>query len=249
MRSREEVEQVLTLAAEGLTKSAIARATGVSRATVRDWLAGHIPRSATAGPTAERPWEAESFAQLSYSYLLGLYLGDGYLSPSGRATSFRIFFDARYPAVIGEAVRAVRRVQPQNRVWVFRQVPTRCVVVQSCSTRWPALFPQHGPGFKHDRPIALVDWQKDITAEHPESFLRGLLHSDGCRSMNTVTVNGRSYSYPRYSFSNRSEDIKAILCEHLDLLEISWRRMGRWQISVARREAVARLDEFVGPKR
>jgi hypothetical protein len=52
----------------------------------------------------------------------------------------------------------------------------------------------------------------------------------------------------RFSFSNRSEDIKAILCEHLDLLGIAWRRAGSQNISIARREAVAALDEFVVPK-
>ena len=34
----------------------------------------------------------------------------------------------------------------------------------------------------------------------------------------------------------------------LDRLEIPWRPMGRWDISIARREGVERLDELVGPK-
>lgn len=80
---------------------------------------------------------------------------------------------------------------------------------------------------------------------HPEALLRGLIHSDGCRSLNPVGER----AYPRYLFSNRSEDIRDIFCEHLDLLGIPWRQMNRWNISVARREAVARLDEFVGAKR
>jgi hypothetical protein len=54
--------------------------------------------------------------------------------------------------------------------------------------------------------------------------------------------------YPRYQFSNRSDDIKAMFCEHLDLLGIAWRRARARNISIARREAVAALDEFVGPK-
>jgi hypothetical protein len=95
----------------------------------------------------------------------------------------------------------------------------------------------------------LVDWQQALTNTHPQALIRGLIHSDGCRSLNTVTANGRRHSNARYTFSNRSDDIRAILCEHLDLLGIPWRRMNRWNISVARREAVAGLDEFVGPKR
>jgi hypothetical protein len=63
-----------------------------------------------------------------------------------------------------------------------------------------------------------------------------------------VLRRGRSYAHPRCSFSNRSDDIKAVLCEHLDLLGIAWRRASDVNISIARREAVAALDAFVGPK-
>jgi hypothetical protein len=33
------------------------------------------------------------------------------------------------------------------------------------------------------------------------------------------------------------------------MLGIEWRQMNRYNISVARSESVARLDEFIGPKR
>jgi hypothetical protein len=79
-----------------------------------------------------------------------------------------------------------------------------------------------------------------------------LLHSDGCRSIDTVRralpSGTRTYSYSRYLFSNTSLEIQGIYTDALDLLGIAWRR-NRWNsISVARREAVAALDEFVGPK-
>jgi hypothetical protein len=180
-----------------------------------------------------------------YPYLLGLYLGDGFIVHGPRASGLRIFFDARYPGIIGEAVRAIRAVRPENRVWVARRVPTQCVVVQAWSTHWPELFPQHGPGPKHERPIKLVPWQRAITRAQPRELIRGLIHSDGSRFLNRI---GARYAYPRYEFSNRSEDIKGILCEHLDLLGIAWRRRGPYAISIARREAVAALDAFVGPK-
>jgi hypothetical protein len=79
--------------------------------------------------------------------------------------------------------------------------------------------------------------------------MRGLIHSDGSRFINPVTRRGRSYRYPRYFFANTSKDIRAIFCEHLDLLAIEWRPCGRRNISIARRASVARLDELVGPKR
>lgn len=113
---------------------------------------------------------------------------------------------------------------------------------------WPCLFPQHGPGKKQDRSIMLESWQDDLVARAPGRLLRGLIHTDGWRGENRVTVKGRSYSYPRYQFSSRSDDIRGIFCNGCDLLEIPWRPWGRWHISVARRDAVAALDRHVGTK-
>ena len=59
-----------------------------------------------------------------------------------------------------------------------------CVITTVSWRHWPCLFPQHGPGRKHERPIVLEDWQRTIVEEHPGPFLRGLFHSDGCRVMN-----------------------------------------------------------------
>jgi hypothetical protein len=49
-------------------------------------------------------------------------------------------------------------------------------------------------------------------------------------------------------FSNELEDIRNILTEALDLRGIPWRQSRRNAIAVSRREAVAALDTFVGPR-
>jgi hypothetical protein len=112
------------------------------------------------------------------------------------------------------------------------------------------LFPQHGPGFKHSRPIRLQPWQDAIALErHPQQFVRGLIHSDGCRSVNRVrNATGRWYDYPRYQFSNRSDDIRDLFTSACDALGIDWRQMNRFTVSVARHDSVAALDVIVGPK-
>ena len=84
--------------------------------------------------------------------------------------------------------------------------------------------------------------------EFPEDFLRGLFHSDGCRVTNKVQHGEKTYSYTRYMFANESGDIMGLCQTSLDQLDISWRMCRRNLLSVARKEAVARLDEFVGPK-
>jgi hypothetical protein len=117
------------------------------------------------------------------------------------------------------------------------------------SIHWPLLLPQHGTGRKPARLIRLEPWQQEMTHAHTHLFLRGLFHSDGARYIATHRVGGRTYRYVRYAFSNRSEDIKKILCDHLDLLGIPWTRPNDKDIQIARRAAVSTLDTFIGPKR
>jgi len=131
-------------------------------------------------------------------------------------------------------------------------VPLGCVHVQSNWKHWPCLFPQHGPGRKHERVLVLEPWQRELVAEHPVAFLRGLFHSDGCRITNWTTrvVSGerRRYEYGRWMFSNNSADIMGWCQASLDLLGVRW-TMPRWNcLSVATRAGVAYLDEAIGPK-
>ena len=123
------------------------------------------------------------------------------------------------------------------------------IEVASHSKHWPCLFPQHGPGLKHRRPIVLAPWQRQVVAQYPSRLLRGLIHSDGCRVTNVIRHPKKTYSYPRYLFDNRSDEIRRIFCEVCDMLGIEWRRSNRWTISVARRQSVARMDKMIGPKR
>jgi hypothetical protein len=58
-------------------------------------------------------------------------------------------------------------------------------------------------------------------------------------------VNGKSY--PRYFFSQVSDDIRGLFCATCDRLGIEYRR-NRWNpVSIARAPSVALLDSFVGP--
>jgi hypothetical protein len=82
-----------------------------------------------------------------------------------------------------------------------------------------------------------------------EPFLRGLIHSDGCRIIAHERQSGRERDAPRYIFSNRSEDIKRLFCESCDALGIRWTRPSHKDIAIYRLESVARMDRFIGPKR
>jgi hypothetical protein len=165
-------------------------------------------------------------------------------------TSLSIFCADTYPDVRAEVASALAAVLPASKVSFVQRIG--CAEVKSYSTHWTCLFPQHGVGKKHERLIELVKWQQEIVDEHPGPFLRGLIHSDGCRMTNwtqrPVAGELKRYEYPRYFFSNKSLDILALCCAALDRLGIAHRRP-RWdQVSVARQEAVAALDAWVGPK-
>ena len=197
------------------------------------------------------PWRGPADGR-AYSYLLGLYLGDGSIGmPSRGCVQLTFTLDARYPGIVAEATRAVELTIPGIHVGNSRA--PGAIRVQATHPAWLAAFPQHGPGRKHTRPIALVDWQRRLTLEHPRELIRGLIHSDGCRVINrfrTRLPSGRvgEYAYVRYFFTNYSADIAGIFCDHCDQLGIRWTRSSFKNISIAHRDSVAILDSFVGPK-
>jgi Homeodomain-like domain len=236
----------LELAAEGRTATEIARLIGVPRSTVRDWLYGRVPvQSRLAG--CDACGGAHDLASLpsAYVYLLGMYLGDGCLSAHRREVfKLRISLDARYPEIVEECREAMHAVVTRSRV---NAVDNRTwFELYSYSKSWPCLFPQHGPGKKHERPITLAPWQWALVSQRPDLLLRGLLHSDGCRFQNT----GRGgWSHPRYAFANASHDIRAIFCVTCELLGLRWTASAGRTIYVSRKDDVALLDLFVGPKR
>jgi hypothetical protein len=187
-------------------------------------------------------------------YLLGLYLGDGCISAHRRNVfRLRVFLDLRYPLIVEECAKSMCAVVPKSKVNRLERFSTLApsdfpshVEVSSFSKAWPCLFPQHGPGKKHERRIVLTDWQSQLVDRRPEQLVRGLIHSDGCRFQNTGRNN---WSWPRYAFSNLSDDIRAIFCNACDLLGVRWTKSGQRNIYVSRKADVAKLDEFIGPKR
>lgn len=244
-------DRALKLRAQGVTFGEICRDLDLPRRTVGHWFYGDRPRR-RAERAASRPRCARCAdpprdlpEESAYAYLLGLYLGDGHLVTSAKVPVLRIYCTASWPGLVAACEESMRRVLAKS---VRRVARTGCIAVESTSTHWPCLLPQHGPGKKHERSIEPEVWQEDIVGEFPEDFLRGLFHSDGCRVTNKVQHGEKTYSYTRYMFANESGDIMGLCQTSLDQLDISWRMCRRNLLSVARKEAVARLDEFVGPK-
>jgi len=231
----------------GVSKAQIARELGVNRSTVRVWCTTVLPTDAVTERCPRCRLTPELPADLTgYAYLLGQYLGDGHLAiGGGRVPTLRIACTAAYPAIMDEVEHAMRGLLAKS---VFRVAQPGCFHVKSYSKHWPCLFPQAGAGPKHLRPIVLVPWQQEIVDAEPRALLRGLIHSDGYRGVNGVTVRGKDYQYVRYLFSNESTDILKICGDALDRIGAQWRYNRPNSISVAKRDSVALLDTFIGPK-
>jgi hypothetical protein len=190
----------------------------------------------------------------SYAYLLGVYLGDGHLAWNGRSWQLIVSLDAAHPAVVDDCRSAMVLTLPSRTPRLRPHRSDRCVRVASMAKAWRELIPQHGPGRKHERAIVLADWQRAIVERHTWPFVRGLIHSDGCRTTNrfkTRLPSGRvaEYAYPRYFFSNLSADIRGLFCESCDRLGLRSTQSNCRNISISHRASVALLDEHVGPKR
>jgi hypothetical protein len=233
------------LVSRGLSLSAVSRSTGVARSTLRAWMA---PGAVVASGCPR--CDDDDVEGAPYAALLGYYLGDGYIATFRRGTSLRISCDTAYGGIIEDLECVLRDLVPGRRT--FRVSAPGVTVVQSNWKHWPCLFPQHGPGRKHERPIVLEDWQARIVEAHPADFLRGLFHSDGSRVANwtqrVVAGRPKRYDYPRWQFTNVSADIRELCCWALDLVDVPWRQSNHKTISVSTRSGVARLDALIGLK-
>ncbi|MFI8498736.1 helix-turn-helix domain-containing protein [Streptomyces sp. NPDC085524] len=251
-----EIRQTaLSLLRDGRRNAEVARHLNVPLGTIGYWK--HMDRAKRGEcPGAHNPacprCDGSALDEHAYSYLLGLYLGDGHISHySGhRVPNLMITCGDDWPGLMDATEMAMRLVFPFNRICRVRKIG--CHNVKVYSKHVECLFPQHGPGRKHDRRIVLEDWQQEIVDAHPWEFIRGLIHSDGCRITNWTVRNGKRYEYPRYFFTNKSDDIRKLCTDTLTKVGVEWTITARgsdpYNVSIARKASVALMDEHVGPK-
>ena len=236
------MEWVCQLIAAGWNASEIACATGIPRSTVRGSRSGMV-----TGCGRNPPPDVVALPSASYAYLLGVYLGDGHIARRKGLHVLRISCDTTYSGIVLDVQSAIRDIRPDHAIALVRRGAGTCTVVQSVWRDWPVLFPQHGPGYKHERPIVLRDWQLAHTHECPEALVRGLI------PLRWVPLH-RAPAMPRQDLRLRAllvqerVRIRGIFTDHLRLLGVHWTYSHDTQIDVDRRADVARLDEFVGPK-
>jgi hypothetical protein len=237
-------QEALALVKAGVNDCEVARRLGIPRTTVRDWRRWTPPSRGQDCPRCGRvSLKRIVFTEADYAELLGLYLGDGHIVRTGRSDRLRLFLDTRYGVIVKEARELLQRCFPEHRVGQFRTGKGTTTILSVYCTHLACLFPQHGPGRKHDRSIVLEDWQTRILKSEPWRFLRGCIRSDGCVFINRT---GR-YAYTSYDFSNLSAQIRELFMDACDLVDVEYRAYHRY-VRIYRRPSVALMQEHVGLK-
>lgn len=181
----------------------------------------------------------ENSLQNEYSYILGLYLGDGYINKMKRTYRLRIFNDIKYDSLNKYIIKNLEKLFLKNKV--STAIRQNTVSIGVYNNYLPILFPQHGKGKKSDREIKLYKWQKDIISER--YLLMGLLHSDGCYYKNTIG----NKKYSSYGFSNLSNDIHKIFQNSCKKLNISYTKSGV-NTHIRNRKSVEYIEKNIGDK-
>jgi hypothetical protein len=242
---RDEAQRMI---AAGINDCEIARRLGVARTTVRDWRRPRYVPRANARSRATCPRCGGRAPRIvlgdsDYAELLGIYLGDGHITFMDRTQRLRIALDAAHPRIVEETAALLRRGFPDNRVGRVFADEGHTVVLHVYNSHLGCLFPQAGPGKKHDRRLEFEPWQRAKVSAAPWAFLRGCIRSDGCVFVNRT---GR-YRYLSYGFYNLSPEILALFvetCHSLGLRPCVYAKAVR----LNRRDDVARLLEHVGRK-
>jgi hypothetical protein len=248
--------RALALIEQGVNDCEISRRIGIPRGTIRDWRRPwYVPRDPTIPrETCPRCWRCAKpmrFTPDDYAELLGTYLCDGSISSYPRTKRLRIALDVKYPGIIGDVRALLERCFPHNDVDEVQSIG--CVHVSVYSTHPPCLFPQHGPGRKHERRIVLEPWQREHVEAAPWPFIRACIRTDGCTFINRTDVHrDQPYEYLTYQFSNMSKDIVELFlgaCQHVGVFtRVNRNSRGLWDVRINRRDSVAPMLEHVGLK-
>ena len=231
MRTKEEVALVHGLVAEGLNDCEISAPNRDSPADSPRLAARTDPSdnvSVQANTSCNQcGHEATSSSGLpipEYTYLLGMYLGDGCISRAPKG----VLAPAHFPRhevrwhLIDECVRSMGGVMPDKPVNVRRTRPgVNCASSQFSFEGVAMPVPSTRPGNEAQaqhraQPVAAGPHRQD-----PRPLIAGLIHSDGCRVINP----SMGHTLPALHVSNNeSADIRRIFCDACDQLGIPWRQ-------------------------
>lgn len=180
----------------------------------------------------------------SYSYILGMYLGDGYVDKMKRTYRLRIALDSRQDIVENECIKHLKILFPDNNINSRIIKNQNCKTITLYSNLLPYIFPQcRFRGKKHEHDVSLLQYQKNSINLLP--FMKGLFQSDG-------SFYYRNSKYKTYNFSNKSIQIIDMFSEcliNLNILpKISKKANGVYRIQIQNKKDTDILYNILGEK-
>lgn len=233
MRTYNEINNIFKLKESGLNNCQISRELNIPRTTIASILKREPKEKIVINPYN---YIKDNSLESAYSYILGLYLGDGYISKTKRTYRLRIFLDSQYNKLNEYLVNQLQQLFPNNKVTIIKS-KHNMIILSVYSNNIPDLFPHIGKGKKHNREIIITFWQEDILISH--QLIKGFIHSDG-----TYYFSGK---FDRYEFKNLSIDILNIFKNYCDKLNIKY-TSNKNVITFYKRNEVLELKELIGTK-
>src|SRR5436853_6218727 len=121
-----EVNAVTALKRAGATDRQPGHLTGVPVETIRTWrqrgipLRTHSRRGDACAHCGDGKHSLPRGNDPAYAYLLGVYLGDGWLSAAGSSWCLNVALDTAYPGIIESCRRAIATVNGGRLPWCAR---------------------------------------------------------------------------------------------------------------------------------
>jgi hypothetical protein len=253
----------------GFTSKQISKELGVSKSTIDKWrLKTNIVRyeSQDIIPTLEINNIKDFYNALSfynkndtiennkiYSFLLGLYLGDGYISVLPRCIKISYSMDIKYSDMNNFIILCLTKLfgkTPCIHDCRDFKKPSNCMKIELYDKNLKTIFPHHGIGAKHLRQIQLTPWQNEII--DPGNFIKGLVYSDGAYIVRNTT------GQKSYEIVNASLDIINIASKYLHELNIHHNIKERtskishhakiYKITIYGKLNVEKLHDIIGDK-
>ena len=188
----------------------------------------------------------------SYAYLLGAYLGDGYLSHG--PGQLLVVCDRQYPGIIEECPRGddPHEFAPARRHLAASrpQLRPRRRAAGKAGSR-----PSRSTGADAStsgRSCSSRGRRRSSRRTRGNSCAACCIRTAAARSIasrpSSRAGGSREYEYPRWFFSNMSADIRGLFCTTCEQLGLRWTQSNHRNISISHRHSVALLEEHVGPK-
>ena len=244
----ERFEYVKLKLSEGISQRQIALELGVDHSTIAYWIKHGFTTGCKSNISTSEVIKLCNEYSAQYSYILGSYLGDGYIVKFPRTYKLRIYNDSRYDDIINDQLISLRSLFKKNKISTLKRTKSNCIEVSVHCNILPIMFPQHGSGKKHGRDVSLLDWQWDIVWKEPECFIKGLIDSDGSHFLHTQEVKGIARYRYIYQFTNKSLDIVDMYLKIMGKLDISARptqkKCGVFNIFTNKSDDVKKIDKL-----